>query len=109
MAMDETGNLIGSDKVQGTAVYGANDEKIGSISSLMIEKVSGKVAYAVLGFGGILGIGDDHYPLIMTLFVGESAPASGQFFYDGHNSMARFMAAPFLMSTTIHFSIGSKR
>ncbi|WP_319796627.1 hypothetical protein [Nitrobacter sp.] len=30
---------------------------------------------------------------ITTLFVGESAPASGQFFYDGRNSMARFMAA----------------
>jgi hypothetical protein len=59
----ETGNLIGSDKVQGTAVYGANDEKIGSIASVMIEKISGKVSYAVLGFGGILGIGDDHYPL----------------------------------------------
>lgn len=28
---------------------------------------------------------------ITTLFVGESAPASGQFFYDGRNSMARFM------------------
>ncbi len=34
----ETGNLIGSDKVQGTAVYGDNDEKIGSIASVMIEK-----------------------------------------------------------------------
>jgi hypothetical protein len=29
----------------------------------MIEKVSGKVSYAVLSFGGFLGIGDDHYPL----------------------------------------------
>jgi hypothetical protein len=59
----ETGNLISSDKVQGTAVYGPNDEKVGSITSVMIEKVSGKVSYAVLGFGGFLGIGDDHYPL----------------------------------------------
>jgi hypothetical protein len=37
----ETGNLIGSDKVQGTAVYGAA-EKIGSIERVMIDKVSGK-------------------------------------------------------------------
>lgn len=29
----------------------------------MIEKTSGRVSYAVLGFGGFLGIGDDHYPL----------------------------------------------
>jgi hypothetical protein len=59
----ETGNLIGSDKVEGTAVYGAEDQKIGSIERVMIDKVSGKVSYAVLSFGGFLGIGDDHYPL----------------------------------------------
>ena len=59
----ETGNLIGSDKVEGTAVYGADRTKIGSIERVMIDKVSGKVSYAVLGFGGFLGIGDDHYPL----------------------------------------------
>ena len=29
----------------------------------MIEKTSGRVSYAVLGFGGFLGIGNDHYPL----------------------------------------------
>jgi hypothetical protein len=59
----EMGNLIGSDKVEGTAVYGADRQKIGSIERLMIDKMSGKVSYAVLGFGGFLGIGDDHYPL----------------------------------------------
>jgi hypothetical protein len=65
MAYDEreTGNLIGSDKVEGAAVYGADNQRIGSIERLMIDKVSGKVSYAVLGFGGFLGIGDDHYPL----------------------------------------------
>jgi sporulation protein YlmC with PRC-barrel domain len=59
----ETVSLIGSDKVQGTAVYGADGEKIGSIERVMIEKVSGRVSYAVLSFGGFLGIGDDYYPL----------------------------------------------
>ena len=65
MAMEarETGNLIGSDKVEGTAVYGAGSEKIGTIERVMIDKISGKVSYAVLSFGGFLGIGDDHYPL----------------------------------------------
>ncbi|MEH6951818.1 PRC-barrel domain-containing protein [Nitrobacter sp. NHB1] len=62
MAERETGNLIGSDKVEGTAVYGADRQKIGSIERVMIDKMSGKVAYAVLGYGGFLGIGDDHYP-----------------------------------------------
>ena len=59
----EFGNLIGSDKVEGTAVYGAEDRKIGSIERVMIDKKSGRVSYAVLGFGGILGLGNDHYPL----------------------------------------------
>jgi hypothetical protein len=59
----ETASLIGSDKVQGTAVYSPDGEKIGSIERVMIDKVSGKVSYAVLSFGGFLGIGDDLYPL----------------------------------------------
>jgi hypothetical protein len=60
---NEIGNLIGSDKVEGTAVYGADDNKIGTIERVMIDKMSGKVSYAVLGFGGFLGLGNDHYPL----------------------------------------------
>ena len=59
----ESGNLIGSDKVEGTAVYGMDNEKIGTIERVMIDKLSGKVAYAVMSFGGFLGIGDDHYPV----------------------------------------------
>lgn len=55
----ETASLIGSDKVEGTAVYGADDQKIGSIQRVMIDKISGKVAYAITSFGGFLGIGAD--------------------------------------------------
>jgi hypothetical protein len=59
----ETAGLIGSDKVEGTPVYDAKGEKIGSIERVMINKRSGQVAYAVLRFGGILGIGSDYYPI----------------------------------------------
>jgi hypothetical protein len=59
----ETTSLIGSDKVEGTAVYGPDREKIGSIERVMIDKMSGKVAYAVLSFGGFLGMGEDFYPV----------------------------------------------
>jgi len=62
----ETVSLIGSDKVEGTAVYGADGEKIGSVQRIMIDKISGKVAYAVTSFGGFLGIGEDYYPLPWT-------------------------------------------
>ncbi|SHL44075.1 PRC-barrel domain-containing protein [Bradyrhizobium lablabi] len=44
----ETGSLIGSDKAEGTAVYGADDTKIGKIERVMIDKMSGRVSYAVL-------------------------------------------------------------
>src|ERR1017187_5399604 len=59
----ETVSLIGSDKVEGTAVYGADDQKIGSVQRIMIDKISGKVAYAVVSFGGFLGMGEDYYPM----------------------------------------------
>jgi PRC-barrel domain len=59
----ETVSLIGSDKVEGTAVYGADKKKIGSVQRVMIDKISGKVAYAVVSFGGFLGMGEDYYPL----------------------------------------------
>jgi hypothetical protein len=62
-ARRETVSLIGSDKVQGTNVYGADDKKIGSVQRIMIDKISGKVSYAVISFGGFLGLGEDYYPL----------------------------------------------
>ena len=55
--------IIGSDKVEGTAVYGADNRKIGTLQRVMIDKMSGKVAYAVVSFGGFLGMGEDYYPL----------------------------------------------
>src|SRR5262245_27778111 len=61
MAQRETHSLIGSDKVDGTAVYGPDQQKIGSVERVMIDKLSGKVAYAVIGYGGFLGIGEEHY------------------------------------------------
>lgn len=60
---NETHTLIGSDKVEGTAVFGPDGERMGSIARVMIEKRTGRVSYAVLSFGGFLGIGDDHYPV----------------------------------------------
>ena len=39
----ETISLIGSDKVEGTAVYGGDSKKIGKIERVMIDKISGTV------------------------------------------------------------------
>ncbi len=59
----ETASLIGSDKVEGTAVYGRDRRKIGTVQRVMLDKISGKVAYAVVSFGGFLGMGEDYYPM----------------------------------------------
>ena len=59
----ETHDLIASDKVEGTKVYDPSGEHIGSVERILIEKRSGKVSYAVLSFGGFLGMGHEHYPL----------------------------------------------
>jgi hypothetical protein len=55
--------LIESDRVEGTYVYGPNGNQIGTIKRLMIEKLSGKVAYAVMSFGGFLGIGEEEHTI----------------------------------------------
>ena len=53
--------LIESDRVDGTTVYDEKGENIGSIKRLMIEKLSGRVAYAVMSFGGFLGMGEQEH------------------------------------------------
>ena len=55
--------VISSDKVEGTTVYNPAGDKLGSVDDLMIDKLSGQIRYAVLEFGGFLGIGTDRYPL----------------------------------------------
>ncbi len=74
----ETAGLIASDKVEGTAVYDAKGEHIGSIERVMIAKVRGQVAYAVLQFGGFLGIGSDYYPIMIPAWAatGPTSPRS---------------------------------
>ena len=63
IATNETNRLIASNKVEGTSVYNQQDEKLGSIYNFMVNKQSGEVEYAVLQFGGFLGLGSDYYPL----------------------------------------------
>ncbi len=55
--------LIASNRVEGTAVYDRQGEKLGRIENFMVDKRSGQAEYAVMSFGGFLGIGDDHHPI----------------------------------------------
>lgn len=66
-------DVISSDKVHGTAVYNNAGEKLGSIDDLVIDKRSGQVRYAVLEFGGFLGVGTDRYPLPWNMLKYDTA------------------------------------
>jgi sporulation protein YlmC with PRC-barrel domain len=57
------GTVISSEKVEGTSVYNPAGNKLGSVDDLMIDKISGQVRYAVMEFGGFLGIDTDRYPI----------------------------------------------
>lgn len=63
LVANETISLIAADKVEGTPVYNADAEKLGTVDKLMIDKYSGKVSYAVMSFGGFLGMGENYHPL----------------------------------------------
>src|SRR4051794_35504660 len=54
VATDETDELIASNKVEGTAVYDHQGERLGTVYNFMVNKVTGQVAYAVMSFGGFL-------------------------------------------------------
>jgi len=60
---DTRGNLIAASQVTGTNVYNRAGEKLGDVYDVMVDKQSGKVEYAIMSFGGFLGIGDTYHPL----------------------------------------------
>jgi sporulation protein YlmC with PRC-barrel domain len=63
VATDETDRLIASNKVEGTSVYDRDGNKLGSVYNFMVDKRSGQAEYAVMSFGGFLGMGEDYHPL----------------------------------------------
>lgn len=65
--------LIASDRVEGTTVYGRNRERLGSISHLMIDKLTGRVAYAVMNSGSLLGMGREDHHLPWSLLTYDTS------------------------------------
>ena len=61
--MTTSANLIEASRVQGVNVYNRAAEKLGSIDDVIIEKRTGKTVYAIMSFGGFLGIGEDYHPI----------------------------------------------
>ena len=63
LPIDETSRLIASNKVEGTPVYGREGERLGTIYNFMVDKFLGQVRYAVMSYGGFLGLGQRYFPL----------------------------------------------
>ena len=63
LEQEETGDLISSEKVEGTKVVNRDGEELGTIHHFMVGKRDGKVRYAVMSYGGFLGMGEHYYPL----------------------------------------------
>ena len=60
---ETAGTLIAASKVNGTSVYDRAGEKLGNVYDVMIDKRTGKTDYAIMNFGGFLGIGEQYHPL----------------------------------------------
>ncbi len=80
LARDEVGSLISSSRVAGTEVYNTKGDHLGSIDHVMIDKLSGQVNYAVMSFGGFLGIGEKYHPLPWAVL--DYDPAKGGYVVD---------------------------
>jgi hypothetical protein len=55
--------LIAGARVAGTDVYNASGDHLGEIYDIMLDKQTGKVAYAIMSFGGFLGLGEKYHPI----------------------------------------------
>ena len=71
----ETSNLISSDKVAGTDVYNNVGEHMGKVAEIMLDKRTGTAAYAIMSFGGFLGIGEDYHPIPWSLLKYDTSRA----------------------------------
>ncbi len=58
-----TSTMVSSADVNGTEVYSPTGDHLGEIDHLMIDKQSGQIAYAVMTFGGFLGLGQGEHPV----------------------------------------------
>ncbi|MDO8410783.1 MAG: PRC-barrel domain-containing protein [Phenylobacterium sp.] len=65
--------LIAADKVEGVSVYNPAGEKLGTVENIFIDKVSGQAEFATMAFGGLLGMGEKHYPLPWSVLTYDTA------------------------------------
>jgi hypothetical protein len=95
--VDETNRLISSDKVDGTDVYNRSGDYLGTVHDVMIDKRTGHVEYAIMSFGGFLGIGESYHPLPWRMLTYDTVMGG----YVVDIDRAQLDAAPRYNSTTM--------
>ena len=60
-------SAILASRVKGTPVYNGSGDKIGTVEDVVLDKLSNRIMFAALGFGGVLGIGEKYYPVPWSL------------------------------------------
>ena len=70
---DSPHHLITGSRVAGAAVFNRAGERIGHVEDLSIHKTSGQVVYALMSFGGFLGIGEHLHPLPWSMLEYDTA------------------------------------
>jgi sporulation protein YlmC with PRC-barrel domain len=56
--------LIASDRVEGTSVYGLDHKKVGHVHNFMVNKRTGQVAHVIVSDSGLFGLGSSRYLLV---------------------------------------------
>lgn len=69
MAANTSGTLIAADKVTGTSVYNPDGDKLGAVDYVMLDRTSGQAIYAIMSFGGFLGLGESYHPLPWSMLT----------------------------------------
>jgi len=68
-----TSQIVNTDDVVGVEVRNLQNEDLGKIEAIMLDKIKGEVAYVVLSFGGFLGMGDKLFAMPWSIFSYDEA------------------------------------
>jgi hypothetical protein len=74
------GGIVDASRVIGCKVENPMGEHLGKLEGLMVDLTEGRILYAILAFGGFLGMGDKLFPVPLTSF---------SFRYDKDGSLER--------------------